>query len=534
MSKSESPFLCHSSKEFAKILWEDGQAIGFFSAKTKGSKCESFLTQRYELPILDNIFVRKSYRGRGYGLQLLEDFVDSFTDDALGLRYPLPLTMYKVCKQYLEKYPSDHDLLWEVEGVGHLLQRINIARKLQTQAVAIKVSEKKQHIEIEDEEPLPNSSGVISERREQNSEIEGMNNVSDVNVMLEENEGNLGLTHILSDVPEDFDTTPISARTRHSNLRRPKLIRTTELHCSALNTEAEIIPETHLETVIRSETDITEEATISVKDQKEDKTQEAAVDQIAEESTDEEMSQNKVLHTTDVHNSSWKEETVVHELHKTTINGSVTEETLIQEHTRCNPFNNVPPPQSDELDMEAVAEPVVTEPEASPLQEDLNSAGDTHIIISNHKQEKTEVVDSRETIDDQPLLPNESESDLACSESAGEELSSNDITSAKCLEASSASSFMASNTSASEEDLSFQEVSEAVSDQNKGDLEEDGVHEVSLQKLEEQMHSTPNATKKVIKRSSKKVYLDVPMRRESLWREAKAGKSPPLKKRRVL
>lgn len=35
------------------------------------------------------------------------------------------------CKQYFEKYPGDHDLLWEVEGAGHWFQRTPITTILQ-------------------------------------------------------------------------------------------------------------------------------------------------------------------------------------------------------------------------------------------------------------------------------------------------------------------------------------------------------------------------------------------------------------------
>lgn len=35
------------------------------------------------------------------------------------------------CKQYFEKYPGDHDLLWEVEGAGHWFQRTPITSVLQ-------------------------------------------------------------------------------------------------------------------------------------------------------------------------------------------------------------------------------------------------------------------------------------------------------------------------------------------------------------------------------------------------------------------
>ncbi|KAJ8396536.1 hypothetical protein AAFF_G00016020 [Aldrovandia affinis] len=137
MSKNEVPFLCHSESDYAKVLWKNGEAVGFYSVKPTGSLCNSFLTQRYLLPVMDSIFVRKIHRGNGYGLQILEDFVDCFKEDSLGLKYPLSQAMLKVCGQYLNTYPADGDLLWEVESVGGPFQRTRIANKLQTLAVRV-------------------------------------------------------------------------------------------------------------------------------------------------------------------------------------------------------------------------------------------------------------------------------------------------------------------------------------------------------------------------------------------------------------
>ncbi|XP_077088908.1 uncharacterized protein fam169ab isoform X2 [Siphateles boraxobius] len=130
MGSNEVPFLCHGEDVFAKILWKNGEAVGFYSVKSKGSLCNTFVSQCYLLPVMDSIFVRKDHRGNGYGLQMLEDFVDSFKDDELGLKYPLTLAMQKVCRQYLSKYPVDVDLLWEVEGVGGPYQKVKVASKL--------------------------------------------------------------------------------------------------------------------------------------------------------------------------------------------------------------------------------------------------------------------------------------------------------------------------------------------------------------------------------------------------------------------
>lgn len=36
MSAEEIPFLCHGENDHAKILWEDGEAVGFYSVKPTG------------------------------------------------------------------------------------------------------------------------------------------------------------------------------------------------------------------------------------------------------------------------------------------------------------------------------------------------------------------------------------------------------------------------------------------------------------------------------------------------------------------
>ncbi|XP_051955157.1 titin homolog [Xyrauchen texanus] len=130
-SIEDVPFLCHCEHETAKILWKDGEAIGFYSVKPKGSLCSNFLTQCYQLPIMDTIFVRKCHRGNGHGLQILEDFVGSFRKENLGLKFPLSKAMYKVCAKYFSMYPGDKELLWEVDGIGGPFQRTLIDSNLQ-------------------------------------------------------------------------------------------------------------------------------------------------------------------------------------------------------------------------------------------------------------------------------------------------------------------------------------------------------------------------------------------------------------------
>ncbi|XP_072520841.1 uncharacterized protein [Salminus brasiliensis] len=132
IASNDVPFLCHEKHEIAKIFWKDGEAIGFYSFKPEGTLCNSFVTQCYQLPVMDTVFIRKCHRGHGHGVQMLEDFVRTFRNSCVGLRYPLPTAMYKVCKNYLRTHPADKELLWEVQGVGGPYQRTMIFKKLQT------------------------------------------------------------------------------------------------------------------------------------------------------------------------------------------------------------------------------------------------------------------------------------------------------------------------------------------------------------------------------------------------------------------
>ncbi|XP_068167769.1 enolase-phosphatase E1-like isoform X2 [Antennarius striatus] len=136
MSSDELPFLCHGENDHAKILWNDGEAVGFYSVKPSGSLCNAYSNRSYQLPVMDSIFVRKRHRGNGFGLQMLEDFVLTYKDHCLGLKYPLSKSMYKVCEKYLCQYPGDEDLLWEVESVGGPKQRTRISCKIKTMSVS--------------------------------------------------------------------------------------------------------------------------------------------------------------------------------------------------------------------------------------------------------------------------------------------------------------------------------------------------------------------------------------------------------------
>ncbi|KAM7077927.1 soluble lamin-associated protein of 75 kDa-like isoform 1-T1 [Ciconia maguari] len=215
IERNEVPFLCHASNDYAKIMWKKGEAIGFYSVKPTGSICSSSLTQSYQLPVLDTMFVRKKHRGKDFGLIMLEDFVDSFTEDTLGLRYPLSSFMYIACKHYFEKYPGDHDLLWQVEGAGHWFQRTPIATVLQREKlrIAAEVSQK-ENTSFQAEDYF-RQSAAESEASGQKTELE-------TQLSADSQKGKESID-VHASTSEDPDITPISIRARSSHVKRPRM-----------------------------------------------------------------------------------------------------------------------------------------------------------------------------------------------------------------------------------------------------------------------------------------------------------------------
>uniref|UniRef100_A0A8C1R0E0 Family with sequence similarity 169 member Ab n=1 Tax=Cyprinus carpio TaxID=7962 RepID=A0A8C1R0E0_CYPCA len=205
MGSNEVPFLCHGEDVFAKILWKKGEAVGFYSVRSKGSLCNSFVSQCYLLPVMDSIFVRKDHRGNGHGLQMLEDFVDSFKDDELGVKYPLTPAMQKVCRQYLSTYPADVDLLWEVEGVGGPYQKVKVANKLGSMTLQCN------HSSWAAEE---SKNGEVAVNEVEMTEESCLDITEDV--VVDNKHLNVG---------EEMRDLPISTRTRNSECRQKKRLR---------------------------------------------------------------------------------------------------------------------------------------------------------------------------------------------------------------------------------------------------------------------------------------------------------------------
>ena len=56
MSPEEIPFLCHGEKDYAKILWDDGEAVGFYSVKATGMQPQRYTTLSSVVAIVVEVY----------------------------------------------------------------------------------------------------------------------------------------------------------------------------------------------------------------------------------------------------------------------------------------------------------------------------------------------------------------------------------------------------------------------------------------------------------------------------------------------
>ncbi|XP_058855198.1 protein FAM169B-like isoform X1 [Acipenser ruthenus] len=99
---------------------------------TAGSLCGGCTSLCYQLPVLDTVFVRRSWRRRGLCLEMLEGYCSSFNgEEVLGISYPVSTAMYQVCRKYLLAHPEQRDRLYEAEPPGHWSQRQSIWLQIQ-------------------------------------------------------------------------------------------------------------------------------------------------------------------------------------------------------------------------------------------------------------------------------------------------------------------------------------------------------------------------------------------------------------------
>ncbi|KAM6111562.1 soluble lamin-associated protein of 75 kDa-like [Phoenicopterus ruber ruber] len=541
IERNEVPFLCHGSNDYAKIMWKKGEAIGFYSVKPTGSICSSSLTQSYQLPVLDTMFVRKKHRGKDFGLIMLEDFVDSFTEDTLGLRYPLSSFMYIACKHYFEKYPGDHDLLWEVEGAGHWFQRRPITTVLQREKLKIAKVSQKENTSFQAEDYF-RQSAAESEASGQKTELE-------TQLSADSQKGKESID-VHASTSEDPDITPVSLRTRSSHLKRPRIGKNSqesEPETSQGNEENVLhVSESRLELpahTFESSEDLVEEP------------EENAVENDEEmivENEDQSVSEME-LYASPPEKRSEKEETPSEPL-----NGEVTEEigktSLIAEEETGNEVLGGESKLQSESQEEPLTlfVPLILESPAKPSEDTVSE-----VLNANDSEVLTEESTSAEEGTEEQHQ--ESEKKLSSTENAAasapkEEPSDNGLPNSMVIEAAeeSVSENVLPKTASSVEDQNEeaghnpQEAPVALSQSSLIVVELEGVsfqqpsgQEVQKNQLEEHSEESAEQTdqytqtvaERVADSSSEEAEIEVPIvDRRNLRRKAKGYKGPPKKK----
>ncbi|XP_065519000.1 soluble lamin-associated protein of 75 kDa isoform X3 [Lathamus discolor] len=536
MERNEIPFLCHRSNEYAKIMWKGGEAIGFYSVKPTGSICRSHCGKNYKLPVLDTAFVRPRHRERDSGLIILEDFVDSFSEKCLGLRYPLSSFMYTACKQYLEKYPSDENLLYEVNGPGYWFQRTCVAAIVQRErlrfAAEASQTEKSCQAKIHFLE-----SAAVSEAGGQKTELQ---------TQAEPQKGKES-TDVHASTSEDPNTAPASIRTRSSNLKRPRIGKMRQESGSSQGNE-ESVSESRLEppahTFESSEglVEVSEENTVEKNEEKTD------------ENEGQPLSEAE-LHLSNPEKRSEEEETLSEPL-----NGEVTEETrktftVVEEETANEGQSSESKLQSESQEEPLMLfVPLILESAAKPSEDTISEKGPT----VGDSEMLTEESTLKEEDTEEQQEPEKAATENAAASASKEEPSDSGLPNSMVTEAveESVSENVSPKTPSSLEDQNeeaghnSQEAPVALSQSSLIMVELDGVsfqqpsgQEAQKNQLEEQSEETveqmdqytQTGAERAADSSSEEAEIEVPIvDRRSLRRKVKSHKGPPKKKGKPL
>ncbi|KAM9138537.1 soluble lamin-associated protein of 75 kDa [Pangshura tecta] len=546
IERNEIPFLCHSSNDYAKILWKKGEAIGFYSVKPAGSICSSYLTQSYQLPVLDTMFVRKRHRGKDFGLMMLEDFVDSFTEDTLGLRYPLSSFIYTACKQYFEKYPGDHDLLWEVEGAGHWFQRTPITSVLQRETLKTTGTSQKENNSSQTEECFLPSAIESETGSEQSTEIETQLRV--------DSQKGKDILDAHASTSEELDVTPVSTRTRSSHLKRPRIGKRSQ------ESETET-PSGEDENLLWMSGSRLEPVALTSESSEElvEETEENVVEN--EEETVVENEDQLVLETQEFCTSSPEKQDEKEETESEPLNGELTEGTIktslmTEEETASEVLDGESKLQSDNPEEESLTlfVPLTLDPSAKSSEDTASdkvmNTTDSEILMEESVSMEKEGIEeeqqaaqrkksSDESADTVASVPKEEPSDNGLSNSVVTEALEESVSENVSPNASSSleeQSEEAGHDSQETpvvlgqsslivvelEDVSFQQHSEGQKNQSEEQSEESS----------EQMDQyTQTAAERAADSSSEETEIEVPIvDRRNLRRKAKGYKGPPKKK----
>ncbi|NXV76353.1 F169A protein, partial [Atlantisia rogersi] len=519
----------------------------FFSLIFPGSVCNSYSGAVYKLTVLYTMFVRRRHRGIDSGLIILEDFVNSFAEDHLGLRYPLSPFAYtgrlfnllffcvssvcSACKQFLEKYAEYRNRLWQVEGPGHWCQITSIMHLLRRREREL--------------------AGEASEKGNKNSQAEGS---SSQTASVSEASGQT--TELETQQSVEFLAVTTAVQTRSSQVKRPRIGKT-RLE-SEPGTSQGVVEKTHVsesrmyfKTCCRSELPARTSERSEVLNVSEDNTVEKDEEGIVE-------NENQSASEVDPRVSHPEKQTEREEIPLEPLNGEVTEEvdktSLMAEEEMANEV------LSDEFKLQSETRgeepltlivPLIVEAPEKP-------SGDTVTEeVRELKQNDSELLTEENTLvqegTEEQQEPENSTTEIVAASASKDEPSDNGLPNAVVAEAEepvfedvspkTASSLEEQNEEARH---NSQEAPAALSQGSLIVVELEGVslqqpsgqegqknqlEEHSEESAEQMDHYMQAAAERAADSSSEEAEIEVPIvDRRNLRRKAKGYKGPPRKK----
>ncbi|NWW92960.1 F169A protein, partial [Rhynochetos jubatus] len=524
MEATDTPFLCHDSNEYAKIMWNEGEAIGFYSVKKTGSPCSTCRDTIYKMPVIDTMFVRKRHREGDFGLMMLEDFVNCFSESSLGLRYPIAFYVYSACKKFFEKHPDDLYLLWEVQGPGRWFQRKSVISLVQKEKARNEAEASQNEGSSCQTEDHCHSAAV--------SEASGQKTVLETQLSVYPN------------------TAPVCALARCSNLKRPRIgkksrksepeapqgVEKNALHMSesriSLNTCCRLELPAHTSENSRALVEVPEENTVEKRDE------------LVVENEGQSVSEAE-LHVSPPEKRSEEEtpsEPLISEVTEESGKTSLTAE----EETADEAVSGESKVQSESQGEESLMllEPLILESLAKPSEDTVSEeVRDLKFVQSEELTDESTLVEESSEEFEKTVIQN------PAALASKEEPSGNDTPNSVVTEA--VSEKVSTKTASSLEDQNeeagrnSQETPAALSQSSLVAVEVEGVSfqqpsgeegqknqlEEPSEELSEQMDKFTQTTEQAADSSSEEAEIEVPIvDRRTLRRKAKGYKGPPKKK----
>jgi len=78
------------------------------------------------MPVIDTVYLRKAFRGKGLGRKMVEQTLLSFTGEDIGFSYPVSKGLLQVLQKVLLNNSTLRDRVWQCSYTGEEGYRENL------------------------------------------------------------------------------------------------------------------------------------------------------------------------------------------------------------------------------------------------------------------------------------------------------------------------------------------------------------------------------------------------------------------------